>query len=111
MLGAEFGDGLAEGTGAAVVAGVVGQHPADGHAVGGVEGPGPAQESRAGHAALVRQDLDIGQPGVVVYGGMDVVVAWAALTVACAELGGVAAVDAVAAAGAQPAELLDIDVE
>jgi hypothetical protein len=57
---------------------------------------------RAALAPLVGQDLGVGQPGVVVDGGMHVVVAGprprTAVPVAAAVLGRVAAVGAVAAA-------------
>jgi len=113
LLSAEFGDGLAEATGVAVVAGVVGQHALDGDAMGGEERRGAAQEPRAGLAPLVGQDLHVGQPGVVVHSGVDIVVARAAARSGGADpvLGGRPAVDAVATAGTQPAELLDIEVE
>jgi hypothetical protein len=51
-----LGEGLAEATGVAVAAGVVGQHALDGDAVGGEERRGAAQEPRAGLAPLVGQE-------------------------------------------------------
>ena len=72
---AELGDCLAELGAVAVGEGVVGQHPLHDHAVGGEERPGPTQEPRAGPAALVGVDLGVGQPGVVVGGGVDELVA------------------------------------
>lgn len=81
--------------------------------VGGEEGRGAAQEPRAGLAPLVGQDLHVGQPGVVVHSGVDIVIARAAARSGGADpvLGGRPAVDALATAGTQPAELLDIEVE
>ena len=70
----------------AVGEGVVGQHPLDGDAMAGEEHPGPAEEPGASVAALIGQDFGIGQPGVVVDGGMDIVIAWAMLAVASALL-------------------------
>ena len=79
--------------------------------MGGKEPAGSTQEPGAGVASLVSQDLDVGQAGVVVDGGMHIVVAGPAAPVAGAVLGRVAAVDAVAATGAQAAELLDVEVD
>jgi hypothetical protein len=95
----------------AVGEGVVSQHPLDGDVVGGEEAAGPAQESCAGGATLVGQDLGIGQPGVVIDGGMDLVIARAVVPIPAAMLARVAAMDAVAAAVTQPPELLDVHVE
>src|SRR4051794_8323301 len=89
-----------------VVLGVVGDDPLDGDAVAGVEGRGAGEEAGAGGALLIVEDLGVGQPGVIVHGGVDVVIAqppgaaWA----------GAAAVGAPAAAVGDPAELLHIDV-
>ena len=53
----------------------VGHDPLHGDAVTGEERPGPAQEPGAGGSAFVGQNLDVGQPGVIVHGDVDVVVA------------------------------------
>jgi hypothetical protein len=70
----------------AVGEGVVGQHPLDGDVMAGEEHPGPAEKPGTAVAALIGQDLGIGQAGVVVDGGMDIVIARAMLTVASALL-------------------------
>jgi hypothetical protein len=57
---------------------IVGQHPLHGDPVSGVEGAGPAQEPGAGVGLFVGEDLGIGQPGVVIDGGMHIVLARAA---------------------------------
>jgi hypothetical protein len=54
---------------------VVSQHPLDGDAIGGEEGPGPAPEADGGHGLLVGMDVRIGQARVGVDGGVDVGVA------------------------------------
>jgi hypothetical protein len=97
------GDGLAE-------VGDACEYPAAwafvGDAVAGEPGRGPEQEVGAGRALLVGQNLGVGQPGVVVDGGVDVVVADPSAAGLLA-----AAVDAPAAAGRDPAELLDVEVD
>src|SRR5215207_11480693 len=107
----ELGHGGGELAAAAVSEGVVSQDALDGDAVGGEEPAGSAQELRAGGGLFVGQHLGIGQPGVVVDGGVEVVVAGAvtppAVPVTGSMLGRVAAVDAVAAAIAQPPQFLD----
>jgi hypothetical protein len=95
----------------AVGEGVVGQHPLDGDAMAGEEHPGPAEEPGAAVAALIGQDFGIGQPGVVVDGGMDIVIAWAMLAVASALLKRVAAMNPMAATLTEPPELLDVHVD
>jgi hypothetical protein len=77
-------------------------------AVGGEEAGGSVKEPSAGGGLLVGQHLGIGQAGVVVDGGMDEVVAGPTPAVAAAVLEGIAAMDAVATAWAQPAQLLDV---
>jgi hypothetical protein len=61
--GAEGGDGGLEVPGQPVVEGVVGEHPADGDAVGEVERGGASEERRAGGAAFVAEDLGVGESG------------------------------------------------
>jgi hypothetical protein len=56
---------------AAVAAAVVGQDPLDGDATGGEPGLGSGEEPDRGLAGLVRVDLGVGQPGVVIDGGVD----------------------------------------
>ncbi len=90
--------------------GVIVQHLLDANAVGGKERPGSAQELRADGTSLISQDLGVGQPAVVVDGGMDVVVARPGLAVPSAMLVRVAAVHAVAAI-AEPPELLDVHMD
>ena len=72
---AEVGNGLAEVVIGAVVAGGVGHDPLDGDAVGVEPATSAAQEPGAGLAPRIGQDLDIGQPGVMIDGGMHMVVA------------------------------------
>ena len=43
--------------------------------VGGEEGAGAAQEPRAGGPLLVGQDLGIGEAGVIIHSGVDIVIA------------------------------------
>ncbi|SEE03665.1 hypothetical protein SAMN05428945_6460 [Streptomyces sp. 2224.1] len=87
--------------------GVIGQDTFDAvDAVAAEERGGPGEEGCAGGDLLVRVDLGVGQAGVVVDGGVQVVEAHAADGPAC-----VAAVDFVAAAVGDPAEFLDIDVD
>jgi hypothetical protein len=76
LPGAQGGDGVAEGGAVAVGEGVVGDDPFDGRdAAGGEVAGGAEREAGGGGAFLVGQDLGVGQPGVVVDGGVDVVVA------------------------------------
>src|SRR5688500_14105956 len=74
-----------------------------------------AEEPRAGAGLLVGEDLGIGQAGVVINGGVDIVIAdgaaAGAVPIAGAMLGRVAAIEPVAATVAQPAQLLDIDMD
>jgi hypothetical protein len=56
-------------------------------------------------------DLGVGEPGVVVDGAVHVVVAGASGVAGLAALEAVAAVDPPPAAGADDAELLDVDVD
>jgi hypothetical protein len=94
-----LGQGGREGA-AAVARAVIGQHPPNCDAMVGEEPLGAPPEPRAALVSLVVQQLDIGQPGVVVDRSMQVVIAdppppWGAAA---------AAVDAVAApAGMRPA--------
>ena len=105
---AEFGQGLAPGDALAVGPGVVGQHALDpGDAEGGEEGRCPAQEVCAGGGLLVGVDLAVGEAGVVVDCGVDVVEAHAA----SGGPAGLAAQDPMAAAVRDPAEFLDVDVD
>src|SRR5215207_4727579 len=90
-----------------VVLGVVGDHPLDADAVADVEGGGAGEEAGAGGALLVGKDLGIGQPGVVVDGGVDVVVAQPAM----AAWAGAAAVGSPSAAVGDAAEFLHVDVQ
>jgi hypothetical protein len=60
---------------AAVAATVVGQYPLDGDPAGTEPGVGTDEESGGGLAGLVGVDFGVGQPGVVVDGGVDVAVA------------------------------------
>jgi hypothetical protein len=62
---------------AAVADPVVGQHAGHGDAVHGEPAVGAAPEPSAGLSALVAQDLDIGQAGVIIDRGMQIVVATA----------------------------------
>ena len=65
----------------AVDQGVVGEQPPDAYALSGEPGDGAVQEFRAGQVFLIGVDLAVGQPGAVVDGGVDVVVADAGLLV------------------------------
>jgi hypothetical protein len=60
---------------AAVADPVVGEHAVDGDAVQGEPVVGAPPEASAALGALVAQDLDVGQPRVVVDRGVQVVVA------------------------------------
>jgi hypothetical protein len=57
---------------AAIAGAVVGQDPLDDHAAFSEPGPGSAKEPSRGLAALIRVDLGVGQPGVVIDGGVDI---------------------------------------
>jgi hypothetical protein len=72
---AQLGQDRSELAAVAVGEGVAGQHPLDTDAMGGEEVAGAAEEPGAGVAALVGQDLGVGQPRVVVDGGGEVVIA------------------------------------
>ena len=105
---AEVGQGLLPGEAFAVGPGVVGQDPLDAvDAAGGEEGRGPAQEGCAGGGLLVGVDLAVGQAGMVIDGGVDVVEAHAVAPGAA----GLAAQDLVSAAVGDAAEFLDVDVD
>jgi hypothetical protein len=54
-----------------MAAAVVGQDLLDDHAAGGEPGLGPGQEPGGSLAGLIGVDLGIGQPGVVIDGGVD----------------------------------------
>jgi len=96
----------------AVGEGVVGDHAVDRvDAVGGEVGGGAGQEGCGGDAFLVRVDLGVGQSGVVIDGGVDVVVADRAAVDPPAAHGLRTAVDVPSAAVRDPAELLDIKVD
>jgi hypothetical protein len=106
---------------AAVAAAVVGQDSLDGDPAS----PEPAlcavQEPSSGLAGLVAVDLGIGQPGVVINGGVDEAVAGQGVMVAAAlaagavglavALAGGAAQEPVATTSRDVAQLLDIDVD
>ncbi len=67
---AQPGAGGAPG-GLGVGPGVVGQHPLHGHPVGGEPGHRAGEEACAGAGFLIGEDLGVGQPGVIVEGGVD----------------------------------------
>src|SRR5690625_7767938 len=92
----------------AVAAAVVGQDPAHGDPGIVEEGVGPLPESGGGVFALVFQQFAVGQPRVVVDGGVDVPVPGPTLAVALA-LG--SAEEFVPAAVGDAAELLDVHVQ
>ena len=105
---AELGQGLLPGEALVGGPGIVGRYPLDAvDPAGGEEGHGPAQEAGAGGGLLVAVDLAVGQAGVVVDGGVDVVGAH----VAASGPAGPAAAHLVTAAVGDPAELLDVDVD
>ena len=79
--------------------------PFDLDAVGGVERRGPGQEAGGGGALLVGVDLGVGQAGVIIDSGVDVVVADPAATHFLA-----ASVCAPPTAVGDAPELLDVDV-
>src|SRR5690606_4741924 len=92
--------GLVDVAAVAVGEGVVGHHPLDaGDAHGGEVDSCPAQEPGAGLGPFVVVDLAVGQAGVVIDHGVDVVIADALLAVAVAR---------VAAVGAPPATIGDL---
>src|SRR4051794_16028748 len=106
LPGSDRGCGRGEVPGDPVVLGVVGDDPLDGDAVAGVEGCGAGEEAGAGGALLVVEDLGVGQPGVVIDGGVDVVIAQPS----GAARADTAAVGAPATAIGDAAELLHVDV-
>jgi hypothetical protein len=71
----------------------------------------PAQEAGAGVGFLVGVDFGVGEAGVVVDGAVDVVVADPGGCAGAAVFGAVSAQHAPAAAVAEPAEFLDVDVD
>src|SRR5205814_6949218 len=108
LPGAQGGHGIAEGGAVAVGEGVVGDDALDGgDAVGGEVGGGAEREAGGGGAFFVRQDLGVGEPGVVVDGGVDVVVAGPAGLPGP----GAAAAGPPAAAAGDLAELFDVEVD
>jgi hypothetical protein len=56
---------------AAIAAAVVSQHLLDDQAAGSEPGLSPLEEPDRGLAGLIGVDLGIGQPGVVINGGVD----------------------------------------
>src|SRR5215467_2771306 len=105
-----------------VAAAVVADDAFDGDPGCGVPGVRAGQERGCGFAGLVGQDLGIGQPGVVVEGGVQVAVAQVRAAVDLAAARGVAvglpvtlagrpAQDPVAAAVGNVAEFFDIDMD
>jgi hypothetical protein len=72
----------------AVAGAVVADDALDGDAVAGVPGVRAVQERGCGVFALVGQDLCVGEPGVVVQGGVQVAVAQDRVSVASAPCGG-----------------------
>jgi len=102
---AEVGDGRVESGAFGVGEGVVGHDPLDAHAEAGEPGGGTGEEAGAGRAALVGQELGVGEAGGVVDRDMQVFPADPARPVAAAVAG-----DAVAEAG-DLAELLAVEVE
>src|SRR5690625_3654297 len=109
MRRTQIGQGLVEVAAVAVGEGVVGHHPPDaGDAHGGEVDSCPAQEPGAGLGPFVVVDLAVGQAGVVIDHGVDVVIADALLAVAVARG---AAVGAPPAAVGDLAQLLHIHVD
>ena len=106
---------------AAVAAAVVGQHPLDDHPAVGEPGVGSGQEPGRRLLGLVGVDLGIGQPGVVIDGGVDEPMASQRVMVAAAAaagavglavgLAGGPAQEPVATTSGDVAQLLDIDVD
>src|SRR3954453_8786709 len=88
---------------------VVGQHPLHGDAMRGEELLRPPPKGRGGLLALIGQDLGVGQPGVVIDGVVQVGVPGAALPGVAPS--GLAALEPPPAAGRDPTELLDVDVD
>ena len=72
---AEGSGGLGEDHRLGIGLGVVGQDPLDPHAMVGEEGGCLDQEPGRGGAGLIGQDLAEGDPGTVIDGRMDIVVA------------------------------------
>ncbi len=81
-----------------------------GDAEGGEVGGGAPQEPGAGGGFLVGVDFGVGQSGVVVDGGVHVFVGDPGAGAGAAALQAVAAVHAPAAAVAESADFLDVDV-
>src|SRR5690606_30047353 len=107
----DLGDRVDEGAAVAVGEGVVGHHPLDaGDAHGGEVGRCPAQEPRAGLGLLIVVDLAVGQAGVVIDHGVDVVIADTPGLV-LGRVGRGAAVGAPPAAVGDLAQLLHIHVD
>ena len=101
LPGSDRGRGGGEVPGDPVVLGVVGNDPLDADAVAGVERGGTGEETGAGGALLVVEDLGVGEAGVVIDGGVDVVIAQ---PTDCSRAGA-AAVGAPTTAVGDPAEL------
>src|SRR5690625_6376032 len=109
MRRTQIGQGLVDVAAVAVGEGVVGHHSFDpGDAHGGEVGRRPPQEAGAGLGGLVVVDLAVGQAGVVIDHGGDVVIADALLAVGVARG---AAVGAPPAAVGDLAQLLHIHVD
>jgi len=66
MADVRAGEQLANGAAARVGPGIVGHQPADGDAVGGIEGERALEKAGDGACPLVRVDLGVGEPRVVV---------------------------------------------
>src|SRR5690606_12321629 len=105
----QIGQGLVDVAAGAVGEGVVGHHPLDpGDAHGGEVGRRPPQEPGAGLGLLIIVDLAVGQAGVVIDHGVDVVIADELVAVAVAS--GAAVSEPTAAVG-DLAQLLNIHVD
>jgi hypothetical protein len=90
---------------------VVGHHRLDAlDPVRGERGRGSGKEAGAGGAPFIGQDLGVGQPGVVIDEGVDVVVADAGSFLGTAAANG-ASVGAPAATVGEAADLLDVHVD
>jgi hypothetical protein len=96
---------------AAVADAVVGQHAVDGDAVQGEPVMGTAPEPGAGLGPLVPQDLHIGQAGVGIDGGMQLVVAASTPVDATVDRASGPAADTMAATCRDAAELLGVRVD
>jgi hypothetical protein len=108
--GVECGEGVADGVCAGVADVVVGHHLLDAGDAEGGEGLGCAeQEGRAGGAFLVGEDFGVGQAGVVVDQGVDVVEPDPGPFL-CPGLAVFAAVRLPSAAVVDPADLLHVHV-